>query len=91
VGLLALIVALAISTFAAYLRYITRGRESVASLDTFERYLPYAAGLGMATEWAKFFQKQANVLLPEWFMAYNQRLRITDSGPPIAHGQLYYQ
>jgi hypothetical protein len=23
----------------------------------------------MATEWAKFFQKQANVLIPEWFMS----------------------
>jgi hypothetical protein len=82
VGLLALIVALSISTysdegvqlasawnsFAGYLRNITRGREPVASPDLFERYLPYAAGLGLATEWAKFFQKQANVPIPEWFM-----------------------
>ena len=83
VSLLGLIVALLISTlsdegarqasawnsFAGYLRNITRGREPVTSPDLFERYLPYAAGLGMATEWAKFFQKQANIPIPEWFMS----------------------
>ena len=82
-GFLGLIVALLISTlsdegarqasawssFASYLRNITRGREPVTSPDLFERYLPYAAGLGMATEWAKFFQKQANIPIPEWFMS----------------------
>lgn len=82
VGLLALIVAVSISplsdegarqasawsSFTGYLRNITRGREPGASPDLFERYLPYAAGLGLATEWAKFFQKQANLPIPEWFM-----------------------
>ena len=82
VGFLGLIVAALISTlsdegaqqasawnsFAGYLRNITRGREPVTSPDLFERYLPYAAGLGLATEWAKFFQKQANVPIPAWFM-----------------------
>jgi hypothetical protein len=82
VGLLGLIVALLISTlsdegahqasawnsFAGYLRNVTRGREPVSSPDIFERYLPYAAGLGLATEWAKFFQKQAKIPIPEWFM-----------------------
>jgi hypothetical protein len=83
IGLLALIVAVSISplsdegvrqasawnSFAGYLRNITRGRESVTSPDLFERYLPYAAGLGIATEWAKFFKKQANAPIPEWFMS----------------------
>jgi hypothetical protein len=82
VGLLGLIVAMLISTlsdegahqasawnsFAGYLRNVTRGREPGVSPDLFERYLPYAAGLGLATEWAKFFQKQANIPVPEWFM-----------------------
>lgn len=83
VGFIGLIVAMLISTlsdegarqasawssFAGYLRNITRGREPVTSPDLFKRYLPYAAGLGMATEWAKFFQKQANIPIPEWFMS----------------------
>jgi len=83
VGLLGLMVAALISTlsdegarqasawnsFAGYLRNITRGREPVTSPDLFERYLPYAAGLGIATEWAKFFQNQASTPIPEWFMS----------------------
>jgi hypothetical protein len=83
VGFIGLIVAMLISTlsdegarqasawssFAGYLRNITRGREPVTSPDLFERYLPYAASLGLATEWAKFFQKQANMPIPAWFMS----------------------
>jgi hypothetical protein len=95
VGLVALIVAVSLSplsdegarqaavwnSFAGYLRNITRGREPVASPDQFERYLPYAAGLGLATEWAKFFQKQANVPIPEWFMGLQSGM---DDGSFIA-------
>lgn len=55
--------------FNQYLHNITRDREPVTSPDLFERFLPYAAGLGMATEWAKFFQKQANIPIPEWFLS----------------------
>jgi uncharacterized membrane protein len=69
------------NSFAGYLRNITRGREPVASPDQFERYLPYAAGLGLATEWAKFFQKQANVPIPEWFMSLQSGM---DDGSFIA-------
>jgi hypothetical protein len=83
VGILGLMVAALISTlsdegaqqvsawnsFAGYLRNITRGREPEASPDLFGRYLPYAAGMGLATEWAIFFQKQANVPIPEWLMS----------------------
>jgi hypothetical protein len=95
VGSLGLIVALLISTlsdegarqasawssFAGYLRNITRGRKPVTSPDLFERYLPYAAGMGIATEWAKFFQKQANIPIPEWFMGLQSRM---DDGSFIA-------
>jgi hypothetical protein len=81
VGLVGLIAAAVISTlseeglrqtsawkgFTEYLRNITRGRETIISPDVFERYLPYAAGFGIATEWVKFFQKMADVPVPEWF------------------------
>ncbi len=53
--------------FADYLRRITRGREPAASPDVFERYLPYAAGFGLATEWANTFKEQADLPIPAWF------------------------
>jgi uncharacterized membrane protein len=53
--------------FAAYLRNITRDRESLATTDTFELYLPYAAAFGMAAAWGKHFNKMGNVPVPEWF------------------------
>lgn len=55
------------NNFTGYLRNIARGREPVVSPDLFERYLPYAASLGIATEWGKFFQKMAGVPVPDWF------------------------
>lgn len=58
------------NSFSGYLRDICNGREPVASPDLFERYLPFAAGLGLATEWAEFFQKQANIPVPAWFMSF---------------------
>ena len=81
VGMVGLIVALLISTlsdeglrqasswagFAGYLRNVTRGLETKPSPDIFERYLPYAAGFGIATEWVKYFQKMADIQVPEWF------------------------
>ncbi|MFZ6026823.1 MAG: DUF2207 domain-containing protein [Chloroflexota bacterium] len=79
-GLIGLLVALGTSTlsdegvrqasawhsFTGYLRRVTRGKET-ASPDMFERYLPYAASFGIATEWAKFFQKMTGVPVPAWF------------------------
>lgn len=80
-GLISLLVAAFISTFSEegvrqatawksfvnHLRDIARGREPVTSPDLFERYLPYAAGFGIATQWAKFFQKMTGVPVPAWF------------------------
>jgi hypothetical protein len=52
--------------FSGYLHNAARGRETVTP-DLFERYLPYAAGFGIASEWAKFFQKMTGVPVPAWF------------------------
>ena len=57
------------NSFTGYLRNITRGKEASPSPDIFERYLPYAAGFGIATEWTKYFQKVAGVPVPEWFQS----------------------
>ncbi|RPJ42182.1 MAG: DUF2207 domain-containing protein [Chloroflexi bacterium] len=69
------------NSFAGYLRNITRGREPGISPDLFERYLPYAAAFGLATEWAKYFQKQAEVPVPEWFQGLQSSL---DDGSFVA-------
>jgi uncharacterized membrane protein len=55
------------NSFAGYLRAVTQGKAPVTSPDMFERYLPYAAGLGLATGWAKTFQKMEDILVPAWF------------------------
>jgi uncharacterized membrane protein len=54
-------------SFSDYLRNITRGKEAAISTDLFDRYLPYAAGLGLATAWGKYFEKVKNVPVPGWF------------------------
>lgn len=95
VGLVALISALLIPTlsdigvqqaaawksFTGYLRNIARGREPYVSPAIFERYLPYAAGFGFATEWAKYFQKQSNLPIPAWFQGLQSGM---DDGSFIA-------
>jgi uncharacterized membrane protein len=55
--------------FAAYLKDIVRGREFVAGEALFERYLPYAAGLGLGERWARYAQKQGYEAVPAWFRA----------------------
>lgn len=55
------------NSFTGYLRNVTRGREPAVAPNLFELYLPYAAGFGIAAEWAKFFEKMANVPIPAWF------------------------
>lgn len=61
--------AVAWKSFAAFLKNITRGREPGTSPDLFERYLPYAAAFGLATEWAKYFQNMSQVSVPDWFQS----------------------
>ena len=56
-------------SFSATLRDIIRGREPAYDPRTFERYLPYAAGFGLAEPWAKALSKQAGAEIPVWFGA----------------------
>ncbi|MCC6187717.1 MAG: DUF2207 domain-containing protein [Anaerolineales bacterium] len=53
--------------FGQYLTGVTRGREAITRPDLFERYLAYAAGLGLAAGWLRFFQKRGEVAIPGWF------------------------
>jgi uncharacterized membrane protein len=53
--------------FGGYLTQVTRGREAVTRPDLFERYLAYAAGLGLAEGWLRFFRKQGEMAIPAWF------------------------
>jgi len=53
--------------FGKYLEEVTKGREAVTRPDLFERYLPYAAGLGLADGWLKFFKRRGEANIPAWF------------------------
>jgi hypothetical protein len=56
--------------FAAYLKSVARGRTSMPDPSFFDRYLPYTAAFGTATEWATRFRKEGAVReLPGWFHA----------------------
>ena len=44
-------------SFQAYLKDVVKGRDPAWDLALFERYLPYAAALGLAEGWAKAFQE----------------------------------
>ena len=44
-------------SFQAYLKDVVKGRDPASDLGLFERYLPYAAALGLAEGWAKAFRK----------------------------------
>lgn len=62
------------NSFTGYLRNVARGRETSVAPDLFERYLPYAASFGVATEWAGYFSKVANVKVPAWFQGLQTSL-----------------
>jgi uncharacterized membrane protein len=53
--------------FGQYLTQVTRGREAMTRPDLFERYLAFAAGLGLAEGWLRFFRKQGEMAIPAWF------------------------
>jgi hypothetical protein len=52
-----------------YVAEVTQGRDPAVQADAFERYLPYAAAFGLATGWARFFQKRGIAQIPGWFQA----------------------
>jgi hypothetical protein len=43
--------------------------------------LPYVAAFGLATEWAKYFQKQTGVPVPGWFQGLQSSM---DDGSFVA-------
>ncbi len=53
--------------FASYLKDVTKGREPAWDVRLFDRYLPYAAAIGLAGAWAKAFQKRGGAEIPAWF------------------------
>lgn len=55
--------------FANYLKDVTKGREPAWDVRLFDRYLPYAAAVGLAGGWAKAFQKRGGAEIPGWFNA----------------------
>lgn len=55
--------------FETYLKDTARGREQAIRPDTFEIYLPYAAGFGLSPQWARYFEKQGGVAVPAWFIS----------------------
>ncbi len=62
--------------FGKYLEQVAKGREAVTRPDLFERYLPYAAGLGLADAWLRFFKQRGEASIPAWF----QPLTAGDTG-----------
>jgi hypothetical protein len=59
------------NAFSGYLKDITAQREEPVAPDTFTVYLPFAAGFGLGTQWAKSFQKRGYTDVPGWFHALN--------------------
>lgn len=53
--------------FSKYLSDVIANREAVVRPDLFEHYLAYAAALGLAQGWVKFFQKRGEAAIPAWF------------------------
>jgi hypothetical protein len=58
---------LAWQAFESHLRAVARGQDAAVQVNAFERFLPYAAGFGMASAWARHFQKQGLAEVPAWF------------------------
>jgi uncharacterized membrane protein len=54
-------------SYAETLREIMREHEPISQPDLFELVLPYAASLGLAEAWTKFFQRRGEGQTPEWF------------------------
>ncbi|MGA9397562.1 MAG: DUF2207 domain-containing protein [Anaerolineaceae bacterium] len=57
--------------FAKYLKDIIALREQTVRPDTFSHFLPFAAGFGLGSQWAKSFHKRGSAEVPTWFHALN--------------------
>ncbi len=55
--------------FSNYLTNLSQSKAAPPTPDTFERYLAYAVGFGLAASWTKYFQKQGLVTVPPWFQS----------------------
>lgn len=62
-------------SFLEYVKDVAKGRQTLMSSDLFEVYLPFAAGYGLAEDWARRFEQQTGIAIPAWFGA----LRVDDS------------
>jgi uncharacterized membrane protein len=57
------------NAFAGYLKQVARGRAAVTRPDMFNLYLPYAAGFGLLSNWARHFEREGVASAPAWFHA----------------------
>jgi len=55
--------------FSRYVRDLAKGRELLPDAADFERFLPYAAAFGLASQFLKQRSQQGGVELPPWFHA----------------------
>jgi uncharacterized membrane protein len=53
--------------FARFLKEAAKGQQPFVGAKTMEEYLPYAASLGLASEWASLFQKLGADEAFAWF------------------------
>lgn len=75
-------------SFTGYLKDVTRGREPTIRPDAFERYLPYAAGFGLASGWARFFEQQQDMPVPQWLSSLEASgVRFSDVSAAIIASQ----
>lgn len=75
-------------SFERYLKDVSRGREPAIRPDAFSLYLPYAAGFGLASGWARFFENQPNVPVPPWLNSLEQAgVRFSDVSAAIIASQ----
>ncbi len=55
--------------FGKYLQNVTRSRETLSRQEMVVEYLPYAAAMGLAGEWANHMKKHEVMCVPSWFQA----------------------
>ncbi|MBN2006194.1 MAG: DUF2207 domain-containing protein [Anaerolineae bacterium] len=55
--------------FGKYLQKVTRRHETLSRREMAIEYLPYAAAMGLAGEWANYMKKHEATDVPTWFRA----------------------